>query len=87
MDRGIKIPPDWNAEVQTNIDRFAFTFQTQSDFTIAKRIYERLLELRKLSIVPFEKNPSDAGKTYGLRSELDDLIIRAKAELDAWERK
>ena len=75
MDREIKIPPDWNAEVQTNIDRFAFTFQTQSDFTIAKRIYERLLELRKLSIVAFEKNPSDAGKTYRLRAELDDLII------------
>ncbi len=87
MDREIKIPPDWNAEVQTNIDRFAFTFQTQSDFTIAKRIYERLLELRKLSIDAFEKNPNDAGKTYSLRAELDDLIIRAKAEVDAWEQK
>ena len=87
MDREIKIPPNWNAEVQTNIERFAFTFQTQSDFTIAKRIYERLLELRKLSIVAFEKNPSDAGKTYRLHTELDDLIIRAKAELCAWERK
>ena len=87
MDREIKVPSDWNAEVQKNIDRFAFTFQSQSDFTIAKRIYERLLELRKLSIAAFEKNPIDAGKTYRLRAELDDLIIRAKAELDAWERK
>ena len=87
MDREIKIPPNWNAEVKTNIERFAFTFQTQSDFTIAKRIYERLLELRKLSIVAFEKNPNDAGKTYRLHTELDELINEAKAELDAWERK
>ena len=87
MDREIKIPPNWNAEVQTNIERFAFTFQTQSDFTIAKRIYERLLELRKLSIVAFEKNPNDAGKTYRLHTELDELIIECKSELDAWERK
>ena len=87
MDREIKVPSDWNAEVQKNIDRFAFTFQSQSDFTIAKRIYGRLLELSKLSLSAFEKNPSDAGKTYRLRAELDDLIIRAKAELDAWERK
>ncbi len=86
MGREIKVPSDWNAEVQKNIDRFAFTFQSQTDVTIAERIYGRLLELRELSVGAFEQDPSGAAETYQLCVELDDLIIRAKAELDAWER-
>ena len=73
--------------MQTNIDRFAFTFQTQTDFTIAERIYERLLELRELSKDAFEQNPIGAEKTYRLCAELDDLIVQAKAEFDTWDQK
>ena len=82
MDREIKVPSDWNAEVQKNIDRFAFTFQSQSDVTIAERIYERLLELRELSEDAFEQDPAGAEQRYRLRAELDDLIIRAQREID-----
>ena len=82
MGREIKVPSDWNAEVQKNIDRFAFTFRTQTDVTIAQRIYERLLELRKLSEDAFEQDPAGAEQTYRLRAELDDLIVRAQREID-----
>ena len=82
MGREIKVPSDWNAEVQKNIDRFAFTFQSQTDVTIAQRIYERLLELRVLSEDAFEQDPAGAEQRYRLRAELDDLIIRAQREID-----
>ncbi len=82
MGREIKVPSDWNAEVQKNIDRFAFTFQSQTDVTIAQRIYERLLELRELSEDAFEQDPAGAEQRYRLRAELDDLIIRAQKEID-----
>ena len=83
MGREIKVPSDWNAEVQKNIDRFAFTFQSQTDVTIAERIYERLLELRELSEDAFEQDPDGAGESYRLRAELDDLIVRAQREIDS----
>ncbi len=82
MGREIKVPSDWNAEVQKNIDRFTFTFQSQTDVTIAERIYERLLELRELSEDAFEQDPAGAEQRYRLRAELDDLIIRAQKEID-----
>ena len=82
MDREIKVPSDWNAEVQKNIDRFAFTFQSQTDEMIAQRIYERLLELKELCVDGFEQDPVGAEQTYRLRTELDDLIVRAQKELD-----
>jgi len=87
MDRDVKIPPDWNAEVQINIDRFRFTFETQNDFTIAERIYKRLLELRELYIEAFEQDPGAAERAYRLHSELDDLIVRAKAALESWDQQ
>ncbi len=87
MAREIKVPSDWNAEVQKNIDRFAFTFQSQTDVTIAERIYERLLELRELSEDAFEQDPSGAAETYRLCAELDDLIVRADVELEQWNKK
>ena len=82
MGREIKVPSDWNAEVQKNIDRFAFTFQSQTDVMIARRIYERLLELKELCVDGFEQDPVGAEQRYRLRAELDDLIARAKKEID-----
>ena len=82
MGREIKVPSDWNAEVQKNIDRIAFTFQSQTDEMIARRIYERLLELKELCVDGFEQDPVGAEQTYRLRAELDDLIVRAQKELD-----
>ena len=87
MDRDVKIPPDWNAEVQINIDRFRFTFETQNDFTIAERIYKRLLELRELYIEASEQDLGAAERVYRLHSELDDLIVRAKAALESWDQQ
>ena len=83
MGREIKIPSDWNAEVQKNIYRFAFTFQSQTDVMIAQRIYERLLELKELCLEGFEQDPVGAEQTYRLRAELDDLTARAKKEINA----
>ena len=82
MGREIKVPSDWNAEVQKNIDRFAFTFQSQTDVMIARRIYERLLELKELCVDGFEQDPVGAEQRYRLHAELDDLIVRAQKEID-----
>ncbi len=85
MGREVKIPADWNTEVQTNIDRFDFTFQIQRDFAIANRIYGRLLELRDLYLKAFDEDPTAADKEHRLHIELDYLILRAKERIDAWE--
>ncbi len=85
MGREVKIPVDWNAEVQTNIDRFDFTFHVQKDVAIADRIYGRLFELRDIYLKAHDEDPAAADKEYRLHSELDHLILRAKERIDAWE--
>jgi len=84
MDKEVKIPPDWNAEVQTNIDRYDFTFNVQKDFTIAGRIYGRMLELKGIYLEACDQDPTAAGTKYHLHTELDQLILRAKERLETW---
>lgn len=85
MSKEIRIPPDWNAEVQTNLDRFDFTFNAQKDFDIAERIYRRLLELRGMYVIAFTENEEKANAEYTLRLELDDLILKANDSLMNWK--
>ena len=84
MDKEVRIPPDWNAEVQTNIDRYDFTFNVQKDFSIADRIYGRMLELNGIYLEAYDQDPTTADTKFHLHTELDQLILRAKERIDTW---
>jgi hypothetical protein len=87
MSKEIRIPPDWNAEVQINLDRFDFTFNAQTDFDIAERIYQRMLELKGMYVTACNENEEKANAEYTLRFQLDGLILKANDSLTSWSHR